>query len=68
MSTVRTFSPCGPCITRGQLVRQTAKFYVYASKYDGTQKRIAKGWNAHVDSCVSCRDHPQTQYPNGYMD
>lgn len=68
MTTVRTFSPVGPCISRGELVRETAKFYVYRSKYDGTEKRVAKGWNAHVEPCHSCRDHAKTQYPHGYMD
>jgi hypothetical protein len=66
--TVRRFSPCGPCITLGPLTKETAKFYCFASKYDGRAKKIAKTGAAHVEACHSCRDHAQTCYPNGYMD
>lgn len=79
MSTiVREFSPAGPCLTRGLLVRETAKFYVYypwkgGRQFAATEKKIAKAtagrWSAaHVESCPSCRDHAHTQYPDGYMD
>ena len=37
------------------------------------EKKIAKRTSArysaaHVEPCRSCEDHPQTTYPNGYMD
>jgi hypothetical protein len=73
MTTVRDFSPAGPCITRGELVRETAAFYVYKPRFKQGTKRIAKSlpgrWSgAHIEACESCRDHARTQYPNGYMD
>lgn len=78
MKLVRSFSPVGPCITEGRFVRETTKFYVYnewrgGDRFDTTEKRIAKRLpghysRAHVEPCSSCRDHAQTQYPNGYMD
>jgi len=73
MTVVREFSPCGPCLTLGALVRETAQFYCYADRADGTQRKIRKptpgNWSkAHVEPCVSCRDHARTQYPHGYQD
>ncbi len=80
---LRRFSPAGPCLTLGRLVRETAKFYVYLAGRNGTsgpaaemiEHRIIKDSRepyrysgAHVEPCLSCTDHPQTQYPNGYMD
>ena len=69
---VRRFSPCGPCLTEGLLVRETAKFYVFrewrgGDRYEEKESRIAKD-RTHIKSCHSCRDHAQTSYPNGYMD
>lgn len=76
--TVREFSKAGPCLALGRLVRETKQFYVFnpwrgGDKYEDRERRITKRtekrWSgAHVDPCPSCRDHPQTQYPNGYMD
>jgi hypothetical protein len=75
---VREFSAIGPCLTLGKLVRETEQFYVYlpwhgGDKYGPEEKRTAKRRPgnrsfAHVDPCHSCRDHADTQYPNGYMD
>lgn len=64
--TVRVFSPCGPCIPRGELIRTTDKFFVYRDRH-GDERRIACS-RAHVEPCRSCRDHAETSYPNGYMD
>lgn len=72
---VRKFSMAGPCIPLGTLVSESAKFFCYQPRgrngYDATPKakRISKSGDfAHVVPCVSCRDHAQTQYPNGYED
>ena len=73
MTQVRNFSSCGPCIVQGDLVRETAQFYVFTDKYNGKERKLAKRLSnrysgAHIEPCHSCRDHAQTQYPNGYMD
>lgn len=72
MKLVRKFSFAGPCLVQGELVRETAKFYVFrewlgGERY-GEEKRIGKNDAVHVEACERCRDHAQTQYPNGYMD
>jgi len=77
MTIVRQFSRCGPCLTLGKLVKETPGFFVYdewqgGDRFEG-RKRVAKPregrWSGnHIEPCSSCRDHPQTQYPNGYMD
>jgi len=69
---VRAFSAAGPCLTLGELIRETAQFYWYRD-HDGRALRIRKPLPgrdapAHIEPCRSCRDHPQTQYPHGYMD
>ena len=69
---VRRFSPCGPCLTEGKLVKSTARFYVYREwtgmdRFDGRERRVAKH-SAHIEPCCSCTDHPSTVYPHGYMD
>jgi hypothetical protein len=75
MTTVREFSPAGPCIVLGELVGESSQFYTYRDRFIGTGllRRIAKRtparWSrAHIEPCPSCRDHAKTQYPNGYMD
>ena len=71
---VRNFSPAGPCIVQGALIRETAKFYIFADRFEpGRERRLTKRTaehytRAHVESCPSCMDHARTQYPNGYMD
>jgi hypothetical protein len=78
MDIVREFSPAGPCLTLGKLVRETPQFYVYTEWRGGetfgpAERKVRKKTpghysRAHVEPCHSCRDHPKTQYPNGYMD
>lgn len=65
---VRAFSTVGPCIVQGTLVRETSKFYCVADRFEsGRVRKIAKTrWDIHTALCVSCREHPQSQYPNGY--
>jgi hypothetical protein len=73
---VREFSAVGPCLTLGKLVRETPRFWVFnewrgGDHYADKEKRISKRTpehysGSHVEPCPSCRDHPRTQYPNGY--
>jgi hypothetical protein len=74
---VREFSPAGPCLTLGRLVKETAQFWVYdewrgGDRFEGrkkVRKRTEQRYSrAHVEPCGSCRDHPKTSYPNGYTD
>lgn len=66
MTTVREFSTIGPCLTVGESAGETEKSLLY---FDGNKvRRVKKSWRYHVEPCVSCRDHPRTQYPEGYMD
>ena len=75
---VREFNRAGPCITLGRFVRETQKFYVFntwrgGDQFDTSETRISKRTpshysGAHVEPCSSCRDHPRTNFPNGYMD
>jgi hypothetical protein len=67
VTTVRKFSPVGPCIEQGVLIGQTAKFYCFVDRFErGNTRRLGKTWAVHIEPCPSCRDHPRTQYPNGY--
>ena len=72
--TVREFSPCGPCIEQGTLIKESAMFYCFADRFaPGKTRRLMKRTptrysSAHVEPCPSCRDHERTQYPHGYMD
>jgi len=66
--TVRIFSPIGPCVSRGRLVRETSQFYVFHDRYEECEKRIAKRGRAHIEPCARCEDHPHTDYPDGYQD
>lgn len=73
IATVRRFSAAGPCLTLGQLARQTAKFYFYhrwigGSQFEASEHRVAKSPLVHIEPCNCCRDHEHTQYPHGYMD
>jgi hypothetical protein len=68
---VRVFSPCGPCLTEGELIKTTDKFYVFrewrgGARYEG-EKRMSKA-KAHIEPCPSCTDHARTLYAHGYMD
>ena len=76
MKTIRRFSMAGPCITLGEVVRETEHFYFYRGSrvaIAGDTSDILKVKKdgerlVHSIPCVSCRDHTQTQYPNGYED
>jgi hypothetical protein len=65
----------GPCIFQGILIRETPKFYVFAVNAharDGLlesfpQQKLSKD-NAHIEPCKRCTDHPQTDYPMGFLD
>ncbi len=77
MTIVRDFSAAGPCITLGLFVKRTKKFIVYrewlgGDRYSDKLSRVGGHRVAldlvHTSPCPSCRDHAETQYPNGYMD
>jgi len=66
---VRESTDCGPCISLGMLVRETARFFVYyewlgGKRYSGRERRISKTGRAHVDPCPACEDHPESLYRN----
>lgn len=69
--TVRDFSAAGPCIAEGVIIRETPTMLEIEER-SGSRRRIFKRgqrWSAgllHVEPCRSCRDHANTQYPNGY--
>lgn len=74
-TTVRKFSPVGPCITLGYLERETERFYVYTPRGslhgpragEPRTRRVAKR-DTHIEPCRCCRDHEHTTYPDGYQD
>lgn len=73
--TLRVANSAGPCIRRGEVVRETAQFYVFRdvfAKHDETntpqERRMKKGACVHVEPCSLCADHPNTQYLRGYED
>ena len=82
MATVREFSAAGPCLKLGEFVRRTAKTIVYREWLGGDnygEEHRVGGWKVkesdsrgrayiHIEPCRSCRDHSETQYPQGYMD
>lgn len=59
----RKFSMCGPCLTQGQVIGETAQFYSVREGYgweaeipsDRKVKRIKKD-SVHVEPCPSCQD------------
>jgi hypothetical protein len=71
---VREFSTCGPCITRGTVVRETKAFWIvkdFRHGHDTPEKRIKKGSLdgsalVHASPCESCSGG--SSYPMGYMD
>ena len=71
--TVREFSAAGPCIVVGTFAGRTKNTVKYMN--DDGKVRSRGGWKVkgdrpyvHTEPCRSCRDHPETQYPHGYMD
>jgi hypothetical protein len=68
MTIVRESNLAGPCIELGELIRETAQFYVFRDNFPPpNEHRIAKRKRrVHLEPCTRCEDHPQTQYPNGY--
>ena len=71
--TLREFSRAGPCIVLGEFERYTAKSVFYRDRH-GVVIRRARAMRfsslsrIHTEPCRSCRDHPRTLYPEGYMD
>lgn len=70
MTILREFSTVGPCIRLGEVIKQTATSVTYRDLLSGAISRRG-GYRLecgllHTTPCVSCRDHQNTQYPNGY--
>jgi hypothetical protein len=66
---VREFSSIGPCIQLGEFVKRTENTITFIER-DGSRctrggQRLKNGL-IHTLPCRSCRDHPESQYPNGY--
>ena len=74
MDTLREFSRAGPCITLGTILDNTPNWWTYQDRrFNGAKRKSKRSVAAqsgllHDEPCRSCRDHPQTQYPDGYMD
>lgn len=68
---VREFSMSGPCLTLGTMTKRTAKSVTFIDREGKAGRRggdrLASGL-IHTAACRSCRDHAETQYPEGYMD
>lgn len=66
---VRVFSRCGPCLTQFRRVRTNRTTVTLGFKNGSgySLDRAYKG-SVHEEPCPSCEDHPNTQYPDGYMD
>ncbi len=69
---LRKFNPCGSCFKEGIVLRETAKFFVYAldaHSQDGAlesfPQRKASKKRYHIEPCLNCEDHPNTHYPMG---
>ena len=68
---VREFSAAGPCLVLGKMVWRTATTISYVDSQGRTKRRggVRVKMNlVHTEPCCGCTDHPQTNYPNGYMD
>ena len=65
---VRVFSSAGPCLRFYEFVKENKKTVTlrYKNGDNYSYRREVKSW-VHTEPCSSCSDHPQTQYPNGYM-
>lgn len=67
---LRDFSAAGPCIPQGVVTNETAT--ALEVTVAGSVRKVLKRNRRfqtgllHTEPCRSCRDHPQTQYPNGY--
>lgn len=71
---LREFSPVGPCITLGKVLRITPKGVTYIDSHGRAKRRGGRAWKEdgsgllHIQPCRSCADHTNSQYPHGYMD
>jgi len=66
---VRVFSSCGPCLNYYRMVRENKTTFTVVFKNGSgySLERYSKGL-VHESPCLSCQNHPETQYPDGYMD
>ncbi len=66
---VRVFSPCGPCLTQYRFIREN-RMTVTVAFWNGDHVAFERFYkcSVHKEPCVSCTDHSQSQYRDGYMD
>jgi hypothetical protein len=61
MTTVRIWSPAGPCLT--DTVIKTNRVTVQTRSYGKVER-----FRIHTEPCNRCTDHPTTSFKNGYND
>jgi hypothetical protein len=75
LTLLREFSAAGPCIRMGGILREDKNWWyivplngeIRVSKISKHSRKAQNG-SVHAEACRSCRDHAETQYPEGYMD
>ncbi len=65
---IRVFSSAGPCLRLYRLVKRNKKTATVAYKNGDSidTKRVSLVY-VHTEPCRCCTDHPDTMYPDGYM-
>ena len=73
LTPVRVFSRVGPCLTGYRIVRRNKKSVTVAWRNGGDSP--GRGWletervhAVHETPCRSCKDHPESQYRDGFYD
>lgn len=69
MATAREFSTIGPCITLGEVISASESSVSFRDRDGRKSRRFGERVRSgliHTTPCRSCRDHVQSQYPNGY--
>ena len=62
---VRVVTLAGPCIT-ATVIRRNRTTYTVAFCFPGYPQRKPHS-SVNDTPCLCCEDHPQTQYPDGYI-
>jgi hypothetical protein len=65
---VRISYPAGPCLTDRRLVRRNSKTCTVAFRSGSSiETERVKSFRVHTEPCPCCMDHPETCYPDGYL-